>query len=154
MQENMKKLRGCLEIALMRASDGHVLERQKIENAIATAGRAWVLNALLSGEAATAQALSHLGVGADTTAPATGDTALGDETVRIAVGTWGTGGLTSSTPYIQAQAQLATDEGNTTLAEVGLFNSSASGTILGHATFSTINKTTSNTLGITYTISN
>ena len=153
-QEELIPMRGCIELALLNARDGSVIARRTIENAIVTQGRAWVLAHMLSGQAISTQSIERLALGTDTTAPATGDVALGSETVRKLVDTWDLAGTTSTTPFFRANVQFATDQGNTTLGELGLFNSSVGGTMLGHATFATIDKQTSNTLGVTYTVSN
>lgn len=145
------KLRGSMEIVLCNA-EGKELKRIKQDNTVVTAGRAWVLKQIASGHMNTAQAISHIAVGTSTTAPTTADTTLGIENARKSC-TFNTSGLTSSTPYWRAEVVFNTDEANTTLGEAGLFNSSSGGTMLSRLTFSTINKTTSNTLNISYTIS-
>ncbi len=147
-------LRGCLRLALRRAWDGKLIEERFIDNTVVTSGRRWVLEAIQSANAASAQVLQQIAVGTSTTAPATGDTALASENARKAVGTWDSAELTSNPPSWQAQVSFATNEANTTLGEVGLFNSSSGGTMLDRVTFATIDKTTSNTLSISLTISN
>ncbi len=149
-----RQMRGCVEIAMYNARTKERLFYKRFENAVATAGRSWNLAHMLSGEGATAEVLSHMAIGTDATAPTTGDTTLGSEVARKLVGTWDTVGLTSTTPYFRGNVQFQTDEANTTLTEVGFFNSSAVGTMLAHATFATQDKTTDNTFGVTYTISN
>jgi hypothetical protein len=146
-------LRGSLEISLKDTS-GKELEHRSIQNVVVTVGRRWVLQQLETLDQQTAQTISHLAVGTSTTAPATGDTALGSENTRKAIGTFSTANLTSNPPSWQAQVSFNTNEANTTLGEVGLFQSSSGGTLFARATFATINKTTSNTLSISYTISN
>ena len=151
------ELRGSLEMVLYDAKTKQEIERRSIKNTIVTAGRAWILKhiagtAVFNGN--ETRPLSHLAIGTSTTAPATGDTALGSETTRKAFDAFTTANITSNPPSYQLECSFATNEGNTTLAEVGLFNSSAAGTMLAHATFGTINKTTSNTLAVSYTISN
>ncbi len=153
-QEEFIPMRGCIEVALLNARDGSVIARRRVENAIVTQGRAWVLAHMLSGQAISTQSLQELALGADTTAPTTSDTALGDEVARTAVATWDLAGTTATIPFFRAIGQYGTGQANTTLAELGLFNSNIGGTMLGHATFGTLDKATSNTLGVTYTISN
>ncbi len=153
-ESNGIQMRGCLEVALLDARNNGVLRYRQVRNTVVTRGRQWALVAIQSGNAATAQTIQQVAVGTDTTAPTTADTALGSESDRIAIGTWDNAGTTANPPYWRATAQFATNEANTTLGEVGLFNSSSAGTMLAHATFSTVDKTTSNTLGVTYTISN
>lgn len=145
-------LRGCIEMQLQDIHGRPVGNRVSL-NTVVTAGRRWVLSRLKSTSPATEQ-ISHIAVGTGTTAPATGNTALGSETTRIAISAFTTTGLDSNPPSWRAECQFATNEGNTTLGEAGLFNSSSSGTMLSRVTFTTINKTTSNTLAVSYTISN
>lgn len=146
------RLRGCLEMALY-GPNGNLLDYRKNDNTVVTAGRAWVLSRIMSQNPDT-NTITYIAVGTSTTAPATSDAALVSESTRIAIATFITGGLTNNPPSWQAQATFATNQANTTLGECGLFNSSAAGTMLSHVTFSTISKTTSNTLAISYTISN
>jgi hypothetical protein len=147
-------LRGSLRIAL-RDLDGKILEERLINNLVVTQGRSWVLGQLQTVNQVTSQAIGWLAIGTSSTAPVTGDTLLGSEVTRVAIGTWVTSTLANNPPNWQAQASFASNLGNTTLAECGLFNSSAANasTMLGHATFTSFSKTTSNTLTISYTIS-
>lgn len=151
--QDVIKMRGCLEIVL-GDMQGRILERRKVDNTIVTTGRKWVLRQLSSANIITSETISHMAIGTTTTAPATGDSALGGETTRNAIVSFTTTNLSSNPPSWRAECSFASNEGNTTLAEVGLFNSSANGTMLGRATFATLNKTTSNTLSISYTVSN
>ena len=148
------KLRGRMELALY-GPDGKMVPGSYVrnDNVVVTSGRSWVLSRIMS-QGSDTNTISYIEVGTSTTAPATGDTALGSASLRIAISTFITGGLTNNPPSWQAQCTFATNQANTTLGEVGLFNSSAAGTMLSHVTFATINKTTSNTLAISYTISN
>lgn len=148
------QLKGRYEIQLQDILGRPVAPKVVTPNTVVTVGRRWVLENIYSGGAASAQVLSHLAVGTGTTAPATSDTALGSETLRIAIGTFTTSNLTSSTPNLRFEASFATNQANTTLGEVGIFNSSASGTLFSRSTMTTIDKTTSNTLSISYVLSN
>lgn len=148
------QMRGRIEMQLQDALGNPVGPRIVHNNTIVTVGRRWVLNNIYSGGASSAEVISHIAVGTSTTAPATSDTGLGSESTRIAIGTWTTSNLTSNPPSWRAEASFATNQANTTLGEMGLFQSSSGGTMLGRATFSTIDKTTSNTLSVSYTVSN
>jgi hypothetical protein len=148
------QLRGSLRIAL-RDLEGKILQERLVNNLVVTQGRSWVLGQLQSNNIQTNQVIGWLAIGTASAAPTTADVLLGSEVTRIAIGTWVTSTLTANPPNWQAQASFASNVGNTTLAEVGLFNVSAanSATMLGHATFTSFSKTTSNTLTISYTIS-
>jgi hypothetical protein len=147
------RLRGSLRIAL-NDLDGKMIEERIVNNVVVTQGRSWVLGQLQSVNS-QAQVIGWLAIGTSTVAPATADVLLGSEVTRVAIGTWVTSTLTANPPSWQAQASFASNIGNTTIGECGLFNSSGanSATLLGHATFASFSKTTSNTLTISYTIS-
>src|SRR5208283_2691301 len=153
--EDYIKLRGCLEIALLDAESKEVLQSRKVDNTVVTSGRSYVLSRLVSGAAQT-DVINAIAVGTAPTAPTTSDTGLTSESLRISIASFATAGLTNNPPSWQAQCTFLTNQANTTLGEAGLFNSTGSAvqTMLSHVTFSTINKTTSNTLAISYTISN
>jgi hypothetical protein len=146
-------MRGSIQLALCDLH-GKVLESQIINNTVVTAGRVWVLKQLQSVNHVTSQNISHIAIGSDTTAPATGQTALGLEVTRKAISSFDTTNLTANPPNWQAQVQFATNEGNTTLAEVCMINSSAGGTMLARATFVSFVKATSNVLNISYNLTN
>lgn len=145
------KLRGAIQMALLDPQ-GRILLERKFENLAVTVGRAWILGQLETVNQATAQTISYLAIGSVTTAPTTADTALGGEVTRANILTFITTGLTVSPPSWQAQVSFATNVANTTLGEVGLFNSTAGGTMIAHATFTSFVKATSNTLAISYTL--
>lgn len=148
------RLRGSLRVAL-RDPDGAIVAERLIHNLVVTQGRSFVLGQLESVNIQTGQTIGWMAVGTSTVAPTTADTLLGSEVTRVAVGTWVTSTLTANPPSWQAQVVYATNQANTTLAEVGLFNSSAANasTMLAHATFASFVKATSNTLTISYSIS-
>lgn len=152
MFEKAIKLRGCYQM-LLADKDGNTIEERKVDNVVVTAGRRWVLQQLASSLINTAQSIGYIAVGTGTTAPATSDTGLGSENTRIAINSFSTANLTANPPSWRAEASFATNQANTTLGEVGMFNSSSGGTMLSRATFSTVNKTTSNTFALSYTIS-
>jgi hypothetical protein len=169
--DDVIKLRGCIEMALYGPggpSEGKPLQYQKQDiellcdpimrrkafNTVVTTGRAWVLKKLMS--ASDANVLGYIGIGSSTAGPLTSNTDLSSVVTRGAIGTWDlTGTTATAAPYYVAQVNFDTATGNAAvIGEAGLFNSSSGGTMLSRVTFSTIAKTTSNTLAISYTISN
>jgi hypothetical protein len=146
------RLRGALRIAL-KDPDGKILEERIINNLIVLGGRSWVLGQLETTNQVTSQSVSYMGIGSGTVAPVTGNTGLGLEVTRKAIAAFDTTLLTANPPSWTAQCTFATNEANTTLGEVALFNSSAVGTMLNRATFASFVKATSNTLAISFTIS-
>ena len=146
-------MKGSLEIAMQSAKDNELVEYRHRKNTVVTAGRRWVLERIQSASPPTTT-IDNMAIGQSTGSLGTDNTALVSEATRKTIGTMTTTNLTSNPPSWAAQVSWATDEGNSTLGEVGLFNSTSVGTMLARATFSTINKTSTNTLSVTYTISN
>jgi hypothetical protein len=146
-------MRGSIQLALCDLQ-GNVLRQQIINNTVVTTGRVWVLKQLQSVNHVTSQNISHMAIGSGTVAPTTADSALGLEVTRKAISSFDTTNLTANPPNWQAQVQFATNEGNTTLAEVCMINSSAAGTMLARATFASFVKATSNVLNISYNLTN
>ena len=146
------RLRGALRIALLDP-EGKILQERIINNLIVLGGRSWVLGQLETTNQVTSQTVSHMGIGSGTVAPVTGNTGLGNEVTRRAIASFDTSQLTANPPSWTAQCTFATNEANTTLGEVAMFNSNAVGTMLNRATFASFVKATSNTLAISFTIS-
>lgn len=152
-------LRGCIELGVYDPKTNALVDYRRIDNTVVTAGRRWVLEKIGSFSNQT-NSINAIAVGTSTTAPSTADTALGSEITatvgRLTIGTFTTTNLTSNPPSWRAEVSFATDQATGTLGEAALFNTSAAtqGTMLSHVTFSTIAKATSNTLSISYTISN
>jgi len=147
------RLRGSYEMVLGDAN-GVEISRNKVDNIVVTSGRSWVLKQIASSLITTSQSIGFIAVGTGTTAPTTADTGLGSENTRIAISSFTTTNINAATPSWRAEAVFATNQANTTLGEVGMFNSSSGGTMLSRSTFNTVNKTTSNTFSISYTLSN
>ena len=152
LQQDVLKMRGSIELVL-HGPQGEELRRWK-ENTVVTVGRVWILKQLESVDIATAQTISYIEIGSSTVAPTTADTALGAAVTRRAISSFDTSGLTANPPFWQAQVSYATNEANTQLAEAGMFQSSAAGTLIAHATYASFTKATSNTLSISWNLSN
>lgn len=151
-QADFLLMRGSIQ-AILRDPDGNIIKEFHNKNLLVTVGRAFVLKQLESVDINTNLTISQMAIGSGAVAPATSDIALGNEVTRKTIATFVTSGLTNNPPSWQAVVSFATNEANTTLSEVGLFNSSSGGTMLNRATFTSFAKATSNTLNISYTVS-
>jgi hypothetical protein len=152
--EDAIRLRGCFEIGLYNLK-GEMVDYRKVDNVVVTSGRSYVLSRLVSASPQT-DLINSIAVGTATSGPATGDTLLGSEALRLAISSFVTTGLGANPPSWQAIATFATNQANTTLGEAGIFNATGANvqTMLSHVTFATISKQSTNTLAISYTISN
>ena len=118
---------------------------QEIPNLVVTAGKGYVASRMKD---TTAGAMSHMAVGTDSTAAAAGDTALGTESGRVA--------LTSSTVsgnVITYVASFPAGTATAALTEAAILNASSGGTMLCRTVYATVNKSSSDAMTISWSIS-
>lgn len=141
--ENLKGAKGVLNIVL-RDETGAVKEDVTVENLVVDTGLAYIASRMKD---TTQTAMSHMAVGAGTTNPAAGDTALESELGRVA--------LTSTTVTDNAVEYVATfgaGTGTGAVTEAGILNNSTGGTLLCRTEFAVINKGASDSMTITWTV--
>ena len=128
---------------------GGLKEKREIHNLMTNVGEAHIADQLSS--APDESAMSHMSIGTGTTAPTSANTALEFQIDRNALTsrTQGAGGDDNDVIYV---GDWAAADGTGAITEAGIFNSSASGTLLARATFAAINKGASDTLKITWTV--
>ena len=137
LTDNMK-LVGKLSIAI---NDEVV---QEVNNLVVTTGKNFVASRIKD---ATASAMSHMAIGTGSTSAAAGDTALGNESARVA--------LTSTTVTnadVAYVSSFGAGTGTGAITEAGLFNASSSGTLFCRTTFSVVNKGADDSMTITWTV--
>ena len=116
-----------------------------IPNTIVTAGK----NDIASLITGAGSVMTHMGVGTGTTGVTAGDTDLGTALDRNALVT---SGGTASTNTIEYESVWNAGDGTGALTEAGLFSASTGGTMLARTTFSAVNKSASDILTITWTV--
>ena len=134
-------IKGNLKIQLIR--DGKVVDERNVKNTIVTTGKALVAT-LISG---SGTAFSHMAIGTGSTSAVVGDSSLETETGRVT--------LTSkavTTNVISYVGDFPAGTGTGTITEAGVLNASSSGTMLNRTTFSSVNKTASDALKITWDV--
>ena len=132
------KLTGKLIIAL----NGRTV--QEVDNLVVTAGKGYVASRIKD---ATATAMSHMAIGSCTNNPVAGDTALQTELGRVA--------LTSTAVAAAVVTYVATfgaGTGTGAVTEAGILNASSSGTLLCRTEFSVVNKGSSDSMTVTWTV--
>lgn len=143
--------RGALEFALMDRG-GKVIERGRQVNSVVTVGRALILKRIGSNDA---HVIDTLYLGKSDQTPATGLTALSQSFSSKVVGTSSTAGCTANPPYATFAASWASNETHASSSAIKEFGLYMSDTMLGYLTTATaINFSSTNTLAITYTLSN
>jgi len=139
---------GNLKVAL-RDEFGTLKALREIDNVFTDLGDAHVADRM--SQTPSDAAMGYMAVGTITTTLTAGDTDLGGETDRNALTSWahGVGGADNTVIYI---GDWAAADATAALTEAGIFNHTATGTMLCAQTFSVINKGASDTLQITWTV--
>jgi len=138
INENFK-VTGAVKIT----KNGEVV--REIPNTIVTAGK----NELASLITGNGTAFGYMAVGTGTTSVVAGDTTLETELDRNATTVSG-GTATNNT--IEFETVWNAGDGTGAITEAGIFNASSSGDMLARTTFSAVNKSSSDILTITWTV--
>jgi hypothetical protein len=131
------KLTGALSIS----KNGVVV--QETDNLVVTAGKEWVADRM--NDANTV--MTHMALGIGTTAAAAGDTTLDSELDRNTLSS-----TTVSTNTIAYGCTWAAGDGTGAITEAGLFDAATGGDMLARTVFSVVNKGSSDSITITWTI--
>jgi len=132
------KLTGNLKIAL----NGETV--QEVKNLVVTDGKEYVASRMKD---ATATAMSHMAIGTDSTAASASDSALLSEAGRVS--------LTSTTVTsneVEYVATFGAGTGTGAITEAGILNAASGGTLLCRTVFSVVNKGSSDSMTITWTV--
>ena len=129
--------------AVVIRKNGEIVK--EIPNTIVTTGKNDIAS-LITGSGA---AMTHMGVGTGTTGAVAGDTALETQVDRNALVT--SGGV-ASTNTVEFESVWNAGDGTGALTEAGLFSASTGGTMLARTVFSVVNKSASDILTITWTV--
>ena len=134
-------MKGSLQV---RLNDEVVRE---VDNLVVTAGKGYVASRMKSDASGGSAIMSHMGIGSGSTSAAAGDTALGSQLGRVALTSTGISGA-----VLTYTASFAAGTGTGAVTEAGLFNASSSGTMLCRTVFSVVNKGSSDSMTITWTV--
>lgn len=138
------KATGTLKVTLIDES-GAIKEEHELKNLVVSTGLNYIVSRMKD---ATANVMSHMALGAGTTAAAAGDTALGSALgSRVA--------LTSTTVSNNTITYVATFPAGTAtgaVTEAGVFNALTAGTMLCRTVFPVINKGAADVVSVSWTI--
>lgn len=123
--------------------DGLVKDRREIKNLVVTTGKTFIAARMVG----TPTEMSHMALGADNTAAAVGDTALGSELGRVALAS-----DTSSGAIVTYTASFPAGTATGANVEAGIFNASSGGTMLCRTVFAVVNKGADDAMSITWAI--
>lgn len=142
-------LTGSVKVVLT-GPDGKIKQQHEDHNLVVTVGKTYLATWL----AAASQAgkfMSFIGLGTSSTAPASGDTALGAE---FSGGGYArpVGTLSSSSNVWTNTATFAPGVATGAVTEAGLFSAVTSGTLFAHQVFSVYNKQAGDTLTFAWSV--
>ena len=132
------KLKGKLTISL---NDEVV---QEVDNLVVTAGKGYVASRMKD---ASATAMSHMAIGSGTTNPAAGDTAPETQLGRVSLTSTSVSGAVVT--YV---ATFAAGTGTGAVTEAAILNASSGGTMLCRTEFNVVNKGSSDSMTVTWTV--
>ena len=143
MFTELVNVKGNLEVILLD-ENGNQKDYRKVENLVVAVGKEVIAARLLGN---TLAVMSHMAVGSDSTAAATGQTALGAELGRVTFDS--TARAANVNTYI---ATFPAGTGTGALTEAAILNAAATGNMLCRTTFSVVNKASGDVVVITWNV--
>lgn len=143
LQESVK-FTGDVSVVVYNPSTGEVKDRREIKNLVVTAGKGYIASRMVG---TSANVMSHMALGAGTTAAAVGDTALGSELGRVALTTG-----TAAGAVVTYTATFGAGTATGAVTEAGVLNASSGGTLLCRTVFAVVNKGADDAMAITWAI--
>ena len=143
MFTELVNVKGNLEVILLD-ENGIQKDYRKVENLVVAVGKQVIAARLLGN---TLAVMSHMAVGSDATAAATGQTALGAELGRVTFDS--TARAANVNTYI---ATFPAGTGTGALTEAAILNASSTGNMLCRTTFSVVNKASGDVVVITWNV--
>ena len=123
---------------------------REIDNLVVTTGKNFVASRMIG---TTPGVMSHMAIGTGTTAAAAGDSALGSQSAiqGLTSSAVGSGANANDVTYIATFA-AGTLCSAAAITEAGIFNANSSGDMLCRTVFAVVNKQTSDSMTITWTV--
>lgn len=131
----------------VRGPDGQVKDRREIKNLVVTAGKTFIASSMLKTTSNSPAAMTHMAIGASSTAAANGDTALGSELGRVALAS-----SSASGAVVTYTASFPAGTGTGAVVEAGILNAASGGTMLCRTVFAVVNKGANDAMSITWAI--
>ena len=142
MIDNLK-VKGKLHIVLTDEF-GNLKHEDTVDNLVVTAGLGFIASRMAGTSSAV---MSHMAIGTGTVAAAAGNTTLGTEVNRQALGS-----TTHSAATVVYVATFNPGAGTGAITEAGILNNSSGGTLLCRTIFAVVNKAAGDTLTINWTV--
>lgn len=135
---------------VVRDADGNIKRTICVPNLVVTTGKNYVAGRMV-GAGGDPTVMSHMAIGSGVVAPAAGNSTLGTELGRVALGSW-TQGVGGAANTVTGAAMFPAGVGTGAITEAGIFNDGASGVMLCRTVFPVVNKLAADSIAITWTI--
>jgi hypothetical protein len=142
MLNDQLKVTGAVQIQLFN-KDGSLKDTREIKNLVVTGGKEFIAARMVG----TPNEMSHMAIGAGSTAAASGQTALVSELGRVALASDSATGAVVT--YV---ANFPAGTGTGAVVEAGVFNNSSGGTMLCRTVFAVVNKGADDAMSVTWTV--
>ena len=142
MIQDTFKVTGDVSITVFDKT-GAVKEQREIKNLVVTVGKEFIAARMVG----TPAVMSHMALGSSSTAAAAGDSALGTELGRVALGS-----AASSGTVVTYTANFPAGTATGAVVEAGVLNADTAGTMLCRTVFAVVNKGADDTMAVTWQI--
>lgn len=142
--QQLETLKAKGELAIVLTKSDNSVETHEFKNLVVDAGLHFIVSRMKD---TTDAAMSHMAIGAGSTAAAASNTGLGTELGRVA--------LTSTTVSGNTITYVATfpaGTGTGAVTEAGILNAGTNGTMLCRTVFPVVNKQAGDSMTVTWTV--
>lgn len=144
INENVKPT-GLVTIVHTNAA-GEIVKEFQVPNLVVTDGKRHIAAKLVA-TTNTPPSMTHMAIGTGIATPGASDIGLGTQTGRVTLS-----GSAVSTNTITYTATFPAGTGDGAITEAGVFNAATGGTMLCRTTFPVVNKSSGDTIAITWVV--
>lgn len=126
---------------------GEVTQEFEVPNLVVTTGKIYIAGKMIATNSDTPPAMTHMGIGTGSAAPAAEDTTLGSQTGRVLLT-----GNAQENNSITYTATFPAGTGTGAIQEAAIFNNSSGGTMLCRTVFPVVTKQAGDTIAITWKV--
>lgn len=147
MNEQVSNLGVVGDVYITKICENGQVDEYHFKNLVVATGKTYIASRM---SGATANVMSHMGIGEGISATSSSDTTLGSELVRVALSV--TGG-TPSANTVTYSTTFSAGTGTGAITEAGVFNGATGNTMLCRSVFPVVNKAAGDTLAISWVVS-
>ena len=146
MIQEQIKITGHVDIVIT-GKDGEIKDSRSIENLVVTTGKTFIAASMLKTTTDSPAAMTHMAIGAGTTAAAAGNTVMESQLGRVTLASAASAGA-----VVTYTATFPSGTGTGAVTEAGILNASSGGTLLCRTVFAVVNKGSDDAMAVTWTI--